>query len=103
MIEQFDPDIIIPHRPVYGVIVDGVLCSECMSSRENRTSDETWVYTRPRYRRLGYASQVTLARAQSLRQQEKIPFYSHRVENVDSEVVARRLVLIQYIADAAYV
>ena len=36
----FDPDILIPNRSVYGVIVEGELAAVCMSSRENRKSGE---------------------------------------------------------------
>jgi hypothetical protein len=103
LISRFDPGIILAGRPVYGSIADGELASVCMSSREDNRSGEAWVYTRPAYRGRGYAAAATLAWAQALQAQGKVPFYSHKLSNVASAAVARRLGLIQYVADAAYV
>jgi RimJ/RimL family protein N-acetyltransferase len=102
-VSRFDPGIILAGRPVYGSIADGELASMCMSSREDGRSGEAWVYTRPAYRGRGYAAVATLAWAQALQAQGKVPFYSHKLNNVASAAVARRLGLIQYVADAAYV
>jgi hypothetical protein len=102
LMERFDPDVIIPHRAVYGVMVEGESAAVCMSSRENHTSGEAWVYTTPKYRRHGYARQVTLAWAASLLRHGKTPFYSHTVENHASAALAQRLGLQQYIADVGY-
>jgi GNAT acetyltransferase len=102
VVAHFDPDIIIPLRAVYGVIVEGELAAVCMSSRENHHSGEAWVYTTLKYRRHGYARQVTLAWAASLLRQGKTPFYSHTLENQASASLARSLGLHQYVADVGY-
>ena len=74
-----------------------------VSSRENELAAEAWAQTSPAFRRLGYASQVTVACAHDLQKEGKIPFYSHGTENTVSEAVARRLGLIRFLDDVGYI
>lgn len=71
----------------------GSLVSACMSVRENDQCGEAWVYTDPAYRKLGFARQAVRAWAQNLITAGKVPFYSHKIGNVASTNLAKRLEL----------
>ena len=102
LIEQYDPRVRVSRRAVYAIIVDGQIASTCESSRENSVSAEAWVRTKPEFRRRGFACQVTAAWAHNLQKQGKLPFYSHKCDNLASQSVAHGLGLVQYIADVGY-
>jgi predicted GNAT family acetyltransferase len=72
------------------------------SSRENESAAEAWVRTLPAYRRRGLARRVTAAWATHAWAQGKVPFYSHRMDNLASQRAARTLGLAPFIVDAAY-
>lgn len=86
----------------YALMINGQVVSSCESSRENEQAAEAWVFTDPAYRGCGYAEQVVAAWSYALQRQGKVPFYSHKVENLASARVAQKLGLIQYIADVGY-
>jgi len=79
---------------VYAIEQDGIIISACVSSRQNSTSAEAWVFTHPDHRRKGLAQQVVMAWASNLQREGIIPFYSHNVENTNSANLARKLNLI---------
>ena len=60
------------------------------------------MWTLPEFRRRGYARQVTAAWAHDIQQQDKVPFYSHRLSNLASQAVARSLGLIPFQTAVAY-
>lgn len=96
MVAQYDPKLDIANIAVFAVVIDGQLVSTCQSSRENDWAGEAWVRTRPAFRRRGFGRLVTAAWASHLRQQGKIPFYSHELDNHASEGVATSLGLAQF-------
>jgi ribosomal protein S18 acetylase RimI-like enzyme len=92
----------VGNKTVYGIIVDGHIVASCGSVRENDKCAEAWVITEPAFRGRGYARQVTAAWAHHLQQRGKMPFYSHALNNLASQAVARSLGLIQFLATSAY-
>lgn len=78
---------------VYGIERQDKLVSACVSIRENRTCGEAWVVTAPAYRHQGLAQNVVNAWARSLMSAGKVPFYSHRIDNLASANLARSLKL----------
>ena len=78
---------------VYSIEQDEKIVSACVSAREDERCGEAWVYTDPRYRHHGFARQVVSVWAQDMIVAGKIPFYSHKIENLASANLARRLSL----------
>lgn len=78
---------------VYAVERGGKIISACVSARENGTCGEAWVYTAPEYRQQGFAQRVVNVWARSLMRADKVPFYSHKIENTASANLAGRLKL----------
>jgi GNAT acetyltransferase len=89
-------------QPVYAVRVADQIVATCESVRENDAAAEAWVQTLPGFRRRGYARQVTAAWAQGVLDQGKTPFYSHSLDNLASQGVARSLGLVPFIDAIAY-
>ena len=77
--------------PVFALEQGGMLVSACVSTRENEACGEGWVYTAPDFRGHGLAEKVVSAWAGSLMSTGKVPFYSHKPENVASANLARKL------------
>lgn len=80
-------------KQVYGVERADKLVSACVSTRENERCGEAWVFTASEYRRQGLAQKVVCAWARSLISAGKVPFYSHKIDNVASANLARSLKL----------
>lgn len=78
---------------VYAIERDGRIVSACVSVREDENCGEAWVYTDPDYRRKGLAKRVASAWAHSLMSIGKVPFYSHKIENISSASLAGALQL----------
>jgi hypothetical protein len=76
---------------VYAVEQDGKIVSACVSARENDACGEAWVFTDVDYRHLGFAQKVVGAWATNLIAANKIPFYSHKMDNTASASLAKRL------------
>jgi predicted GNAT family acetyltransferase len=89
-------------RSVYAIRIDDQIVASCESAREDDAAAEAWVQTLPEFRRRGYARQVTAAWAHDLMGQGKIPFYSHNIDNLASQGVARSLGLIPFIDGVGY-
>jgi RimJ/RimL family protein N-acetyltransferase len=79
---------------VYAVEYNGVIMSACISIRQNADSAESWVFTKPEYRRRGLARLVVTAWAKNAIQKSIIPFYSHEIDNTASAGLASKLELI---------
>lgn len=79
---------------VYAIESSGRILSACVSSRQNSTCAEAWVFTYPDHRRRGLAQQVVMAWAGSIKAEGLIPFYSHNTENTNSAFLAKRLNLV---------
>jgi predicted GNAT family acetyltransferase len=103
LIDEFDAKLNLLPGQIFAVFVDNHIASACVSSREDERAAEAWVQTSETFRRRGYASQVTAAWADNLQRQGKIPFYSHRSANKALEGVARKLDLVRFIDDVAYI
>jgi GNAT superfamily N-acetyltransferase len=103
LVEAYHPGMPLERRTVCGVIVDGQIVATCSSSRENERAGEAYVYTRPEGRGRGYGRQATAAWAYQLQEQGKLPFYSHRLDNLASRGVARSLNLQPCFRLVAYV
>jgi hypothetical protein len=102
LFREFEPDSHFPKHPAFGIIVDKKLVCVCESSKENDEAAESWVRTLEAYRGKGYAKQATLAWANNLQQSHKVPFYSHKESNLQSQAVAGSLGLIQYSDEVSY-
>jgi RimJ/RimL family protein N-acetyltransferase len=76
---------------VYAIEQNGVLVSACVSTRENETCGEAWIYTMPEYRQRGFAQKAVNAWAGSLLEAGKVPFYSHDIKNAASANLAGKL------------
>jgi hypothetical protein len=76
---------------VYAIEHNGRILSACVSTRENKTCGEAWVFTLPEYRNQGLAQNVVNAWAGSMKEAGKVPFYSHKIENEASANLAKRL------------
>jgi hypothetical protein len=78
---------------VFAIERDGKIVSACVSTRENDSCGEAWVYTNPGYRNQGLAQKVVGAWAMSLISVGKVPFYSHKIQNIASANLAKHLEL----------
>ncbi|HET9587405.1 MAG TPA: GNAT family N-acetyltransferase [Anaerolineales bacterium] len=78
---------------VYVIENKGRIISACVSVREDKNCGEAWVYTDPAYRRRGLAKKAAGAWARSLISIGKVPFYSHKIENLPSARLAAALQL----------
>lgn len=76
---------------VYVIEQQGSIASACVSARENERCGEAWVFTAPEFRHQGYAQKVVRAWAGSLMEAGKVPFYSHRIDNLASANLAGKL------------
>lgn len=102
VVERYDPGLVDCAKEVFAVLAGGEIASTCESSRENDQAGEAWVRTLEAHRRRGFARQVTAAWGYWLVRRGKVPFYSHRQENLASQAVAQSLGLLKYIDDAGY-
>jgi hypothetical protein len=95
--QQFvDPDVdchssVGRHMQRYSIERDGKIVSFCVSTRENGQCAEAWVYTDENYRRQGLAHRVVSAWAKAMFDAGRVPFYSHKVTNIESASLAQRL------------
>lgn len=76
---------------VYAIECNSRLISACVSVRENDRCGEAWVYTAAEYRGQGFAQKVVKAWAGSLMEAGKVPFYSHKIDNLASANLAAKL------------
>ena len=79
---------------VYVIERDGKVVSACVSTHENERCGEAWVCTDSQYRHHGLARQVVNAWAGDMLAAGKVPFYSHKIENVASAGLAKHLGLM---------
>jgi ribosomal protein S18 acetylase RimI-like enzyme len=63
------------------------------AANPDKSCGEAWVYTDPAYRRQGLAKKVASAWAHSLMRIGKVPFHSHKIDNVASASLAGALQL----------
>ena len=76
---------------VHAIERDGGVVSACVSTRENAHCGEAWVFTDPSCRHQGLAQKVVSAWAKSLLSVNKVPFYSHKMDNIESTKLAKML------------
>ena len=102
LLEQFESGLSESKHEIFAIVHEDKIVSACNSSREDNLSAESWVRTIEEYRGRGYARQVTLAWAHNLQQKGKLPFYTHKLSNIQSQKVAEGLGLILYMEDIGY-
>jgi hypothetical protein len=88
-------------QPCLAVVEDDVAVSICATVRLTAAAAEAGVGTVPAYRGRGYATAVTAAWANAIRQSGRIPLYSTTWDNTASRGVARCLGLIPYATDCS--
>jgi GNAT superfamily N-acetyltransferase len=90
------------HDGRYVVLRDGRIVAQAWDSWTNPDAAEVEVETHPAYRRRGYARQVVAAWAARVRDDGKIAYYSHTVENEGSRALARSLRLTWLSTEVEY-
>lgn len=97
------PDVTcLPENDLCAILMDSVAVSACSSIRHNEYSAEAWVFTEEACRRQGFGKRVVQAWAQRVRQQGRIPFYSHRMDNPASQRLAESIDFEWYVDDVGY-
>lgn len=91
-----------PVVPAFAVKAGNKIASVCISSREDKQAGEAWVFTKPKFRRKGYASLATKFWASYLFDQGKIPFYTHKIDNLKSQKLAKGLKLEKIFEEIVY-
>jgi len=76
---------------VHAIERDGRIVSACVSAKENSRCGEAWVTTSENYRHQGLAQKVVSIWARDLMGVGKIPLYSHKINNLGSARLAKRL------------
>ena len=76
---------------VHAIERDGKIVSACVSAKENERCGEAWVLTDEDYRHQGLAQKVVSIWARDLIQVGKVPLYSHKITNIGSAKLAKRL------------
>ena len=95
------PDV-VRQDEAFIIYVEGEPVSRAWSSRSNARAAELAVETQPAFRRHGYGHQVTSAWARHQVEQGKVAFYSHKLENIASEALAKSLGVIQFVDGMNY-
>lgn len=78
-------------KQVHAIERDGRIVSACVSAKENDHCGEAWVFTDENYRHQGLARKVVSIWARDLLYAGNFPFYSHKITNLGSEKLAKRL------------
>lgn len=102
LMAAYDPRMRLGGSAIFAVVAGGRIVSTCESAREDDRAAECWVRTLPEYRGRGYARQTTAAWVNHALAHGRVAFYSHRMDNVASDAVARSLGCAQFITDTAY-
>jgi GNAT superfamily N-acetyltransferase len=87
----------------FTIISHGKPVSWAWSSRSNARAAELAVETLPAFQRRGYARQVASAWARHELERGKVAFYSHRVENQESQALAASLGVVLFMDSVAYI
>ena len=95
------PDVEVENR-AFIIKVDGKPVSWAWTQDGSSNADELAVETLPEYRRRGYARQVVAAWASAVLQDGRVAFYSHKVDNIESEKLALSLGVVLYAVSTAY-
>ncbi|MVP01829.1 GNAT family N-acetyltransferase [Paenibacillus lutrae] len=82
--------------PVAAYIVNGEAVSVCCSARKSMKAAEASLSTIEPHRGKGYASHVVQEWSQAVTRGGSIPLYSTSWGNLSSQIVARKLGLVQY-------
>lgn len=88
---------------LFAILHQGHIVSACESARENKAAGEAWVRTDAAFQHHGYAKQTALAWAYDLQQKNKIPFYSHKQDNMASEKLAQHLGVMPWLKNVIFV
>lgn len=100
-IKKFDPSFYEKYPMVYAVIQNENIVSCCVSSRENDSAGEAWVFTHPDFRKQGFGFTAVNLWASEL-QKNKIPLYTHEVTNIASQKLADKLNLSKVFENVIY-
>jgi GNAT superfamily N-acetyltransferase len=102
LVNEYNPKMQPEASTAYAILVDGKVAATCESTRENEFGAESYVYTRPEFRRRGLGAQVVLAWAFDLQQRGITPFYSYSTSNYDSQALSNALGLTWFMSDVAF-
>lgn len=86
----------------YAISYDGITQSRAWSVRRNERAAEIAVETYEGWRRKGYGRQVVLAWVEYQLHHGKIPIYSHRKGNLESEALAKSTGAIRFVEVVSY-
>jgi RimJ/RimL family protein N-acetyltransferase len=92
----------IPYEHVFAALIEDDVAAAAAPSREDGTSAEVWIFTRPEHRRRGLAKDLCLAWLRDVGERGLIPFYTHVPENLPSRRLAGSLPLSLAFVQACY-
>jgi RimJ/RimL family protein N-acetyltransferase len=92
----------IAYPDVFVVLAEGIVVAAAASSREDKRSAEAWVFVSPTHRRRGLARHVARAWLCDAQGRGLVPFYTHVLDNVASQRLARSLHLSLRFVQASY-
>jgi hypothetical protein len=95
------PDVVW-HQGCYVIKVEGESVSWAWTSDSSEVAVELAVETAPDHRQVGYACQVVSAWAYHNMRDGKVAFYSHKVDNLASEILATDLGVLPYARVTTY-
>jgi hypothetical protein len=92
-------DEIEARSPIIAVMEEGYAVSVCFCARRAANAAEAGLDTAEKWRRRGFAAQVTTAWAQAIRAEGLLPIYSTSWDNPSSLAVTRKLGLVPVASD----
>ena len=93
---------LLPEDDLCRLVDNGEVVATCRSIRHDDSAAEAYVFTAEGYRQQGYGRRVVQAWAQRVRENGRVPFYSHVVDNMPSQRLAESLGFVWYIDDVGY-
>lgn len=101
-VRKFDPTFFGRCPTVYAAMQNGEIAACCVSSRESDKAGEAWIFTLPKYRKQGFGLKAVQLWASELQKQGKIPFYTHKADNIASQKLAEKLNLAKVFESVSY-
>jgi hypothetical protein len=109
-ITPLNKELLLPHfpftyhefeykQPCYAIVRNDIAVSVCCSARQTSKAAEASLFTLEGYRGKAYGKDVSNAWAAEVQKQGKLALYSTSWDNFSSQIVAKKLKLIQYGTD----
>ncbi|CAN5161182.1 hypothetical protein BH23CHL1_BH23CHL1_23320 [soil metagenome] len=86
----------------WGILVDGVVACEAWTAGVNGVAATIRVDTLPEFRGRGYARQATAAWVADVLRAGMIPYYTHAIDNLASQSLARSLGAVEFATGVKY-